>query len=543
MTAIHWIGGSADFTNATDWSGGVVPEAGDNAVIDAVGDNYTVTLSSAETVRSLILDDAGATLALSAGSNLDVVTNLFLKAGKLNLGPGAIISGGTLRAKGGKFIWRNGTLDGVTYDGPLNLRQGHSSLHIGPDGLVLTGSDGKGPGVINLRQGFIVFDGIQTITNTKINLNDSYIFGGNVGSAAVLTLGSTVLINSSNGGSIDGTEVINEGVINAFSDTKNHDTSVVSTTFANEGVIKISRQADFYLDSISFTNLVGGTLTGGDWKVDARSTLELRRNEIVVTDDAAITLSGAGSVFQSRNTVSEQEVPIEATLTAIGATGTLELLASRDWSSTNAITNAGTLVLGGGTFTSGALTNDGVVSGQGVIGVGIANSGTIEATAGALDLTQAITGSGELTVDATAILKVEAAASATLSTTFNGIGGVLGLGDAADFAATITGFAAGDTIDVLHQAATSATLQAGDVLAVMNGTQTIATLQLSGNYTGDTFAVASDGHGGANITVSAGLFAQAMSSMAGAPAGHAAHIPDASRLRSPMLAMPRAMMA
>jgi hypothetical protein len=110
-------------------------------------------------------------------------------------------------------------------------------------------------------------------------------------------------------------------------------------------------------------------------------------------------------------------------------------------------------------------------------------------------------------------------------------------------AATIAGFAAGDTIDVLHQAATSATLETVDKLAVMNGTQTVANLQLSGNYTGGTFAVVSDGHGGANITVGAGLFAQAMSSMVGATTGHTGHIPDPSRLRSPALACPRAMMA
>ena len=59
MQAIHWINSvGGDFTDAADWSGGVVPGAGDNAVIDAAG-QYTVTLSSAETVGSLTLDDSG----------------------------------------------------------------------------------------------------------------------------------------------------------------------------------------------------------------------------------------------------------------------------------------------------------------------------------------------------------------------------------------------------------------------------------------------------------------------------------------------------
>jgi hypothetical protein len=81
----------------------------------------------------------------------------------------------------------------------------------------------------------------------------------------------------------------------------------------------------------------------------------------------------------------------------------------------------------------------------------------------------------------------------------------------------------------------------------MNGTATVATLQLSGDYSGASFAVASDGHGGANITVSgaaAGRFAQAISSMAPEAAGRTGHLLEAWRSRpSMMLAGPSARMA
>ncbi len=57
------------------------------------------------------------------------------------------------------------------------------------------------------------------------------------------------------------------------------------------------------------------------------------------------------------------------------------------------------------------------------------------------------------------------------------------------------------TIELKARTATSATLGAGDKLVIANGSKTVAILQLAGNFAGDTFAVASDGAGGANITV------------------------------------------
>ena len=150
--------------------------------------------------------------------------------------------------------------------------------------------------------------------------------------------------------------------------------------------------------------------------------------------------------------------------------------------------NAGTLVKTGG--------------GRSIIGVDTKDNGSIEAVSGTLEFFLAITGNGSLTVDTGAVLKVDSPVAATLNMTFNG--GTLNLADPATFAATIHGFAAGDTIDLYSRTATSAALGAGDTLVIKNGTTTIATLQLAGNHTGDTFHVASDGASGTNITVTPG---------------------------------------
>jgi hypothetical protein len=85
---------------------------------------------------------------------------------------------------------------------------------------------------------------------------------------------------------------------------------------------------------------------------------------------------------------------------------------------------------------------------------------------------------------------------------FDGAGAILALSDAAAFAANTLDFGSSDIIDLLKTTATSATW-ANNELTIKNGAQVIATLELTGNYTGDTFSVGSDGHGGTDITTNA----------------------------------------
>jgi hypothetical protein len=69
MTAIHWLNAiNGSFTNASDWSGGTVPGASDDAILDAAGGApYTVTSSASVSVGS-IQTASGATLAITAGT-------------------------------------------------------------------------------------------------------------------------------------------------------------------------------------------------------------------------------------------------------------------------------------------------------------------------------------------------------------------------------------------------------------------------------------------------------------------------------------------
>jgi hypothetical protein len=213
---------------------------------------------------------------------------------------------------------------------------------------------------------------------------------------------------------------------------------------------------------------------------------------------------------------------------------------------TTTFSNFGTLELAKGTgFT---------LSGTAVIASG--GTGTLVAD-GALTVTGSLTvngtlsGRGGVALSGAAFVEVDNATPSTLSITFKSAAtATLALKTPAQFAATISGFAAGETIDLVGIAADSAVVNGSDQLVIDNGTTSVATLQLTGSYAGDTFTTASDGHGGTAITVSGGAavapvhgFVAAMAALS--PAAGASHLPGL-RLEEalrPLLVSPRAALA
>jgi|GEM_PF-1512397 len=112
--------------------------------------------------------------------------------------------------------------------------------------------------------------------------------------------------------------------------------------------------------------------------------------------DTIVTLSGINSVLNAVNFGSGVGTALDASLTAIGQSGRLELLGGRSMTIVaggGAFGNAGVLQLGGGTFGATSFTNGGLATGFGAISLAIANSGIVEASGGTL-ATRAITGTG-----------------------------------------------------------------------------------------------------------------------------------------------------
>jgi len=430
------------------------------------------------------LDNTGAVLTIGNGSGFSTITFE------------GTISGGTIVDGGSGFNLNGGTLSGVTYQGVLDLSAANASVYI-ENGLTLTGADGSGPGAVNLtgNNSSLIFIDSETFNNATVTLG-----GDNAGIDAfnTLTLGQNLsIIQSAAGasdtlGGADAAVVVNDGTITASADGGAF--TVDAQIFTNNGEIIASNGDTFDVESdVDFTNAQDEALIGGTFEAEAGSTIAFESQ--IATDDATIILSGEGSMIESATT------PIEATLTAIGAGGTLELLSGRSFDTSAVFGNAGLLQLGGGSFTAASLTDaaGSTLLGNGVVAAAVANSGTIHAANGTLILQDGVSGEGGFQIDKGATLEFAGAITDTGTISFNGTGGTLALTTTSGFKNTILNFAAGDSIDLLKIVATSAVLNGSDQLVITDMGTPVATLDLGGNFDKTSFSTVSDGNGGTLI--------------------------------------------
>ncbi len=100
-----WIaGGSGDWENADNWSGGAVPGAGDVAMITAAG-TYTVTINSDVQVEALVLgNESGAQTLDTNGRQLRLTTGSLLPGAELLVESDFIVQG--------DFVWGGGDISG-----------------------------------------------------------------------------------------------------------------------------------------------------------------------------------------------------------------------------------------------------------------------------------------------------------------------------------------------------------------------------------------------------------------------------------------------
>jgi hypothetical protein len=206
------VGNTTTFTNATG-----------TITVDGTG---SLELDEALTTAQLgtIKEASGATLDFAGGLNNSGAT--------LNLAAGVLLEG---------------TIDGGTIDGPINLTASRQTLHLA-GGPTVNNAAGTGPGTINVTAS-LYFDNTQTFNNATINLgnasNFASLYSNDVGTAGnqVLTLGSGVTIDIVGyaqiaDGGYAGDGIINEGVIN---DTPTNGRLIIAgNSFTNEGTINVS---------------------------------------------------------------------------------------------------------------------------------------------------------------------------------------------------------------------------------------------------------------------------------------------------------------
>ena len=203
----------------------------------------------------------------------------------------------------------------------------------------------------------------------------------------------------------------------------------------------------------------------------------------VLSVTGSVTQTGAVTIGDASKSSASLSIAKGATWTINGAVGI-----SHGTSTKSSIKVAGTLIKSGAT-------------GSSVINLATTDTGLIEAAVGTLDFSNKVAGTGTVKIDAGATLEADSTMASTLTVAFNGAGATLALKKPTGVAATISGYAVGDTIDLLKIAATGASINGSDQLVIVNGATTVASLKLTGTYSGATFTIGSDGHGGTNVTL------------------------------------------
>ncbi len=356
MATYQWItnSGTGDWSVASNWLPASVPGAAASATIGVSG-TVTVTVNAAESVGSLTLADANATVALN--NSLTLGSTLTLSAGKFDLNSGGTLLGGTITGSG--LLSHGGTLSGVTNEGTLDLSASGSVLRVTGAGITLTGTGGTGLGDVLLTGGnsYLQFSGTQTLDNATVSIGGTVGAGflEATGTGSTLTLGPSLTLTQTGGAELyasTGDAIVNAGTINAGLTSGTMFLRGVGS-FANQGTINVSNGDDFDVASgVAFSN--SGTIT-------LASAGKLHLQDSLATGALGTISNSGGTVF------------IDGTLNNTGsvlATGTAGV-------GTVALTG----LISGGTITGSELLS------QGGTLSGVTDEGTLDLSANGSRLT------------------------------------------------------------------------------------------------------------------------------------------------------------
>lgn len=292
MGRIHWRNQvSDDFDAASDWSGGVVPGAHDDAILDASGSvAYTVTASTSQTVFSL-QTNALATLAVTGGT----FTALGGTGDGKNHGTVSIGDGATFIA-GGAFDNAKGTLS-------LNGAGLSTRLLVAPGGLALTGGG-------HLRLSDSAFNRIAGASSiaTLTNVDNTLSGAGRLGHRLILANGSAGVIQA-------------VGVHALVVDTRGR-------TAINDGLMEAVRSGGLVIRDTTIDGSGGGIIQAEDG-----ARVKLRNAEIV---EGTLRTVGSGMIRSTGDTV------LDGTAAAVAIEGVVGT-GRHSLTLKGTITNGGTL--------------------------------------------------------------------------------------------------------------------------------------------------------------------------------------------------------
>ncbi|MBV9825088.1 MAG: hypothetical protein JO001_05380, partial [Alphaproteobacteria bacterium] len=487
---VHIHGGNRLDVQGTILNSGVLDVTGDgNSNAFLVASSGTVLLSGGGTIA---LDNHSlAILQTAAGATLDNIDNTIIGQGQI--GDGVAISiineaGGAIEANGngaaltintGTIALINKGLIETTNSGPITI---NSTI------------DNSG-GTISLASGDVTLAG-ATIINGVLN---------GTGGAVQVAGGATSLL--------DGTAALgNAAVVHIHGGN----TLDVQGTILNSGVLDVTGDgnSNAFLVASSGTVVLSG---GGAITLDNQSFAVLQTAAGATLDNIDNTIIGQGQIGDGAATsiINEAAGTIEAN--GNGAALTINTGAS---SLVNkgliTTTNSGPLVIQstiadtGGTISagSGAITVIGAVTGYGTI-ANVANQGVLLASGGTLVVSGSVTGGGSETIASGGVLELTAGATVPGAINFTGGGGVLRLDSLSGPGNTISGFVAGDTLDLdqlpYSPMYASAYINNG-TLTVISGDEGPVQLFLAGVANGTRFDTVNDGSGGTLVEESDDIY-------------------------------------
>jgi hypothetical protein len=560
MTAYTWIGGSsANWADPANWTPTGFPNvAGDTATIDAAG-TFTVSLAAGETdsISSLTLDAPGATLSVNGTLAFGGANSAAITAGTLAVGStGAIVgdpdvtvgAGATFDISGGG----NQSIGSLSGDGLVLL--GTHNLTIGGTGANTTFS-GTVQGAA-LDEGALIQDGTGTLTldNATMTNNELTIANGNL--AVGEGTNQIFYLALGEGAGNSGSATISGGVLNiggtspatlksALQVGDFGGTGLVTQTGGTvnvTGSFNIGNQGGngtYELENGTL-NLLGGLydagrnagsnpagsgtidVSGGVFDIQAGSLIlgnfypnsetNGQGSGLMVQTGGTVLVEGSSAIYMA--SLGNGEYDLDGGTLEVGGTG----LANHYQGGSG----TGSFHMGGGTLavTGSNLTTDvNVVLDAGTestLSLGALNASFSGAITGAgnLDISgtgtasfSTLSGTGTLTIENGTTLSVAGAVGSGETVAFNGAAGTLALNTPSGFAGTITGFGTGDKIalsGIAFDASGTATYDADTHLLTVVENGKTYTEHLAGNYTGDFFNLAGDGHGDTIVTMSSG---------------------------------------
>lgn len=265
---VHGQNGSLGSFSANPWSGPADVSVVNQGTLLADTANGTITVAAVPFTNLGRLGSPAGTLVLGGTlpglgmiqighgplflsgvlTNVGQILSLRGVTNTLTLQGGTIVGGAIAPTNGAAFIVQNGTLDGVTVDGVLDVGNSfNGALVMVTNGLTLNGTALVG-NPTNDSYGSISFEGSQTLGG-----NGSVVFGNNCCNNAlwlndpgtVLTVGSGITVQGQNGvlgsftaspwaGPVD-VGVINQGTIVA--DKPNGTITLAAFPFSNLGLV------------------------------------------------------------------------------------------------------------------------------------------------------------------------------------------------------------------------------------------------------------------------------------------------------------------